>query len=56
MVGSNVGNGEVFHTIFRKDRESATTGGGIFQAVKEDLVTTRCKATDDAKLSAPKLK
>ena len=41
----DVNSSEIFpdnHSIFRKDREQPKTGGGVFQAVKGDLITTHC--------------
>ncbi|XP_030841013.1 uncharacterized protein LOC115923809 [Strongylocentrotus purpuratus] len=41
----DVNSSEIFpdyHSIFRKDREQLKTGGGVFQAVKGDLITTHC--------------
>ena len=39
-LNSSIKNGEIFPTsfkVFRKDRETSTIGGGVFQISNEDL-------------------
>ena len=45
----NINNGEIFpsgYTIFRKDRITSTHGGGVFQAIKNDLLVTHKQEFD----------
>ena len=43
-LNSSIKNGEIFPTsfnVFRKDRETSTIGGGVFQISNEDLITSQ---------------
>ena len=42
-LSPDINNGEIFpsgYTILRKDRLTSTHGGGVFQAIKNDLLVT----------------
>ncbi len=48
---SNINNSEIFpsnFTVFRKDRVTTTSGGGVFQAIKNDLVCNHRKDLDSS--------
>ena len=43
-LNSSIKNGEIFPTsfnVFRKDRESSTIGGGVFQISNEHVITSQ---------------
>lgn len=43
FVGNRMNNGDMFpsrFTIFRRDRLTSTHGGGVFQAIRNDLIVT----------------
>ena len=44
-LNSGINNAETFpenYSVFRKDRKTDTTGGGVFQTAKGDLTSTHC--------------